>query len=65
MTRMPEAVEMDVVAGPGAEGARRNPDARADPEPDDRVVPENAHGPVAPAHADGVGRLGLVDSLEA
>ncbi len=23
MTRMPEAVEMDVVAGPGAEGARR------------------------------------------
>ena len=23
MTRMPDAVEMDVVAGPGAEGARR------------------------------------------
>ena len=23
MTRMPEAVEMDVVAGPGATGARR------------------------------------------
>ena len=43
MTRMPEAVEMDVVAGPGAQGARRAtgapghvPTSRA-PDPDPEV----------------------------
>ena len=37
MTRMPEAVEMDVVAGPGAEGARRatgGPGPPPDPDPE-------------------------------
>ena len=39
MTRMPEAVEMDVVAGPGAEGARRATDAfgRVGPLPGDQT----------------------------
>ena len=37
MTRMPEAVEMDVVAGPGVEGARRatgGPGPPPDPDPE-------------------------------
>ena len=45
MTRMPEAVEMDVVAGPGAEGARRatggpgpvTTSGAPDPDPDPEV----------------------------
>ena len=36
----------------------------ADPEPDDRLVLQDAHGPIALAHADGVDRLGLMNPLE-
>ena len=38
---------------------------RADPKPDDRLVLQDAHGPIALAHADGVDWLGLVNPLEA
>ena len=38
---------------------------RADPEPDDRLVLQDANGSIALVHANGVDRLGLVNPLEA
>ena len=50
MTRMPEAVEMDVVAGPGAEGARRatgGPGPPPDPDPEVSATVQRRRFPAA------------------
>ena len=50
MTRMPEAVEMDVVAGPRAEGARRatgGPGPPPDPDPEVSATVQRRRFPAA------------------